>query len=708
MATPRDVSLQMTRNIGIMAHIDAGKTTTTERILYYTGINHKIGEVHDGAATMDWMEQEQERGITITSAATTCYWSHTETQHDPALFKKNRHRINIIDTPGHVDFTVEVQRSLRVLDGSVTVLAAKGGVEPQSETVWRQADEYKVPRMVYVNKMDTMGADFFRCVQMLHDRLHANGVPIQLPIGQEDTFKGIVDLIDMKADVYYDDMGNDVRVEEIPEDMKEQAQEYHDKLIEAVAETDEDLMMKYLEGEELTKDEIKAALRKATIKNEIVPVVCGSSYKNRGVQKLLDAIVDYMPAPTDIEAIKGTNPETGEEEDRISSDDAPFAALAFKIMTDPYVGKLCFFRVYSGKLDAGTTVYNSVKDQNERIGRILQMHANNRKDIDTVYAGDIAAAVGLKNTTTGDTLCDEKAPIILESMNFPEPVIRVAIEPKTKAGSEKMGIALAKLAEEDPTFRTWTDEETGQTIIAGMGELHLEIIVDRLLREFKVEANVGAPQVAYRETIRKSANQETKYARQSGGKGQYGHVKIKLEPNPGKGYEFVNAVVGGAIPKEYIPAVDNGIQGAMKAGILAGYPVVDVKVTLWDGSYHEVDSSEMAFSIAGSMAFKEAMKKCDPVIMEPIMKVDVIVPDEYMGNVIGDLNSRRGQIHNQESQDGTARVTAMVPLSEMFGYATDLRSKSQGRGQYSMEPADYQQVPKNIADKIMTDRANKG
>ena len=708
MATPRDVSLQMTRNIGIMAHIDAGKTTTTERILYYTGINHKIGEVHDGAATMDWMEQEQERGITITSAATTCYWSHTETQHDPALFKKNRHRINIIDTPGHVDFTVEVQRSLRVLDGSVTVLAAKGGVEPQSETVWRQANEYKVPRMVYVNKMDTMGADFFRCVQMLHDRLHANGVPIQLPIGQEDTFKGIVDLIDMKADVYYDDMGNDVRVEEIPDDMKEQAQEYHDKLIEAVAETDEDLMMKYLEGEELTKEEIKAALRKATISNEIVPVVCGSSYKNRGVQKLLDAIVDYMPAPTDIEAIKGTNPETGEEEDRISSDDAPFAALAFKIMTDPYVGKLCFFRVYSGKLDAGTTVYNSVKDQNERIGRILQMHANNRKDIDTVYAGDIAAAVGLKNTTTGDTLCDEKAPIILESMNFTEPVIRVAIEPKTKAGSEKMGIALAKLAEEDPTFRTWTDEETGQTIIAGMGELHLEIIVDRLLREFKVEANVGAPQVAYRETIRKSANQETKYARQSGGKGQYGHVKIKLEPNPGKGYEFVNAVVGGAIPKEYIPAVDNGIQGAMKAGILAGYPVVDVKVTLWDGSYHEVDSSEMAFSIAGSMAFKEAMKKCDPVIMEPIMKVDVIVPDEYMGNVIGDLNSRRGQIHNQESQDGTARVTAMVPLSEMFGYATDLRSKTQGRGQYSMEPADYQQVPKNIADKIMTDRANKG
>ena len=707
MATPRDVSLQMTRNIGIMAHIDAGKTTTTERILYYTGINHKIGEVHDGAATMDWMEQEQERGITITSAATTCYWSHTETQHDPALFKKNRHRINIIDTPGHVDFTVEVQRSLRVLDGSVTVLAAKGGVEPQSETVWRQADEYKVPRMVYVNKMDTMGADFFRCVQMMHDRLHANGVPIQLPVGQEDTFRGIIDLIDMKADIYYDDMGNDVRVEEIPEDLKEQAQEYHDKLIEAVAETDEELMMKYLEGEELTKEEIKAALRKATISNEIVPVVCGSSYKNRGVQKLLDAIVDYMPAPTDVEAIKGTNPETGEEEDRTSSDDQPFSALAFKIMTDPYVGKLCFFRVYSGTVEAGTTVYNSVKDQDERIGRILQMHANNRKDIDICYAGDIAAAVGLKNTTTGDTLCDEKHPIILESMNFPEPVIRVAIEPKTKAGSEKMGIALSKLAEEDPTFRTWTDEETGQTIIAGMGELHLEIIVDRLLREFKVEANVGAPQVAYRETIRKDANQETKYARQSGGKGQYGHVKIKIEPNPGKGYEFVNGIVGGAIPKEYIPAVDNGIQGAMKSGILAGYPVVDVKVTLWDGSYHEVDSSEMAFSIAGSMAFKDAMKKADPVIMEPIMKVDVVVPDEYMGNVIGDLNSRRGAIQNQESTDGTARVTAMVPLSEMFGYATDLRSKTQGRGQYSMEPADYQQVPKSVADKIMTER-NKG
>ena len=708
MATPRDVSLQMTRNIGIMAHIDAGKTTTTERILYYTGINHKIGEVHDGAATMDWMEQEQERGITITSAATTCYWSHTETQHDPAQFKKNRHRINIIDTPGHVDFTVEVQRSLRVLDGSVTVLAAKGGVEPQSETVWRQADEYKVPRMVYVNKMDTMGADFFRCVQMLHDRLHANGVPIQLPVGQEDTFKGIVDLIDMKADIYYDDMGNDVRVEEIPEDMKEQAQEYHDKLIEAVAETDEELMMKYLEGEELTKEEIKAALRKATISNEIVPVVCGSSYKNRGVQKLLDAIVDYMPAPTDVPAIKGTNPDSGEEEERESSDNAPFAALAFKIMTDPYVGKLCFFRVYSGTVEAGTTVYNSVKDQDERIGRILQMHANNRKDIDVCYAGDIAAAVGLKNTTTGDTLCDEKHPIILESMNFPEPVIRVAIEPKTKAGSEKMGIALAKLAEEDPTFRTWTDEETGQTIIAGMGELHLEIIVDRLFREFKVEANVGAPQVAYKETIKKAVQQETKYARQSGGKGQYGHVKIRLEPNEsGKGYEFINEVVGGAIPKEYIPAVDAGIQGAMKSGVLAGYPVVDVKVTLYDGSYHEVDSSEMAFKIAGSMAFKEACRKAEPTLLEPIMKVSVIVPDEYMGDVIGDLNSRRGQIQGFEARPGAQQIDAFVPLSEMFGYATDLRSRTQGRGQYSMEPHSYVEIPKSIADKIIAERGRK-
>ena len=689
----RTHSLDHVRNIGIMAHIDAGKTTTSERILYYTGRTHRIGETHDGMATMDWMEQEQERGITITSAATTCEW--------------RGYQINLIDTPGHVDFTVEVERSLRVLDGAVSVFCAKGGVEPQSETVWRQATKYHVPRMAYVNKMDITGADFYRVVDMMHERLQANAVPIQLPIGAEASFVGMIDLIRMKAIMYEDEMGTKMDLVDIPADMLEMAEEYHQKMVEAAAESDDELMMKYLDGEELTKEEIKAALRKATISNEIVPVVCGSSYKNRGVQKLLDAIVDYMPAPTDVAAIKGTNPETGEEEDRISSDDQPFAALAFKIMTDPYVGKLCFFRVYSGTLDAGTTVYNSVKDNNERIGRILQMHANNRKDIDTVYAGDIAAAVGLKNTTTGDTLCDEKHPIILESMNFPEPVIRVAIEPKTKAGSEKMGIALAKLAEEDPTFRTWTDEETGQTIIAGMGELHLEIIVDRLLREFKVEANVGAPQVAYRETIRKEANQETKYARQSGGKGQYGHVKIKLEPNPGKGYEFVNGVVGGAIPKEYIPAVDNGIQGAMKSGVLAGYPVVDVKVTLWDGSYHEVDSSEMAFSIAGSMAFKDAMKKCDPVIMEPIMKVNVIVPDEYMGNVIGDLNSRRGQITNQESQDGTARVTAMVPLSEMFGYATDLRSKTQGRGQYSMEPDEYQQVPKSVADKIMAERAHK-
>ena len=709
MAMPRDVSLQMTRNIGIMAHIDAGKTTTTERILYYTGINHKIGEVHDGAATMDWMEQEQERGITITSAATTCYWSHTETQHDPALFKKNRHRINIIDTPGHVDFTVEVQRSLRVLDGSVTVLAAKGGVEPQSETVWRQANEYKVPRMVYVNKMDTMGADFFRCVQMLHDRLHANGVPIQLPVGQEDTFKGIVDLIDMKADIYYDDMGNDVRVEDIPEDMKEQAQEYHDKLIEAVAETDEELMMKYLEGEELTKEEIKSALRKATISNEIVPVVCGSSYKNRGVQKLLDAIVDYMPAPTDIEAIKGTNPETGEEEARISSDDAPFAALAFKIMTDPYVGKLCFFRVYSGKLDAGTTVYNSVKDQNERIGRILQMHANNRKDIDTVYAGDIAAAVGLKNTTTGDTLCDEKAPIILESMNFPEPVIRVAIEPKTKAGSEKMGIALAKLAEEDPTFKTWTDEETGQTIIAGMGELHLEIIVDRLLREFKVEATVGAPQVSYRETIRKSAKAEGRYVRQTGGNGQYGHCWIEISPvEPGEGYSFSNDTIGGSIPKEFIPPIDAGIREAAKNGPLGGFEVVDFHVSVYDGSYHDVDSSEVAFKIAGSMAFKAAIAKADPVLLEPIMKVDVTVPEDYMGDVIGDLNSRRGRVEGMENlAGGTAMIHAMVPLSEMFGYSTALRSRTQGRGVYTMQPEHYEPVPKSIQEKVCGSKAAK-
>ena len=702
----RDVSLAMTRNIGIMAHIDAGKTTTTERILYYTGVNHKIGETHEGSATMDWMAQEQERGITITSAATTCYWSHTETQHDPKSYAKNKHRINIIDTPGHVDFTVEVQRSLRVLDGSVTVLCAKGGVEPQSETVWRQADEYHVPRMVYVNKMDIMGANFKRCLDMLHDRLKCNAVAIQLPIGAEDTFKGIIDLIDMKADVYYDDMGNDIRVEDIPEDMKAEAEEYRGKLMEAIAETDETLMEKYFTEGELTKEEIKKALRKATIDNSIVPVTCGSSYRNKGVQKLLDAIVDYMPSPLDVPAIKGTNPETDEEEERHADDNGPFAALAFKIATDPFVGKLAFFRVYSGKVDAGTTVYNSCKDSNERMGRIVQMHANHRTDLETCYAGDIAAAVGLKNTTTGDTLCDEDHPIILESMNFPDPVIRVAIEPKTKAGSEKMGIALAKLAEEDPTFRTWTDEETGQTIIAGMGELHLEIIVDRLLREFKVEANVGAPQVAYRETIRKAVTHEEKYKRQSGGKGQYGHVKITVEPNePGKGYEFINAVVGGAIPKEYIPAVDAGIQGAMKTGVLAGYPVVDVKVSLIDGSYHEVDSSEMAFQIAGSMAFKEAIRKADPCIMEPIMKVAVVVPDDYIGNVIGDLNSRRGLVGDQESMNGTTRINAEVPLAQMFGYATDLRSKTQGRGQYVMEPSHYAQVPKSVADEIISGRA---
>ena len=701
----RDVSLEMTRNIGIMAHIDAGKTTTTERILYYTGVNHKIGETHDGASTMDWMEQEKERGITITSAATTCYWSHTETQHDPAAYKKNRHRINIIDTPGHVDFTVEVERSLRVLDGSVTVLCAKGGVEPQSETVWRQADNYKVPRMVYVNKMDIMGANFYRCVDMLRDRLKCNAVPIQLPIGSEETFKGIIDLIDMKADVYYDDMGVDIRVEDIPEDMKEKAQEYHDAMIEAIAENDEALMEKYLDGQELTKAEIKAALRKETIANTVVPVTCGTSYRNKGVQKLLDAIVDYMPAPTDIEDIKGVNPRTGEEESRPSDDNAPFAALAFKIATDPFVGKLCFFRVYSGVVEAGTTVYNSVKDNNERIGRILQMHANHRKDIDCCYAGDIAAAVGLKNTTTGDTLCDPAHPIILESMEFPEPVIRVAIEPKTKAGSEKMGLALAKLAEEDPTFRTWTDEETGQTIIAGMGELHLEIIVDRLLREFKVEANVGAPQVAYRECIRRPASSNTKYARQSGGKGQYGHCIIDIEPNEsGKGYEFINAVVGGDVPKEFIEPINQGIQGAMQTGILAGYPVEDVKVTLKGGSYHEVDSSEMAFKIAGSMAFKDAMAKADPAIMEPIMKVSVIVPDDYMGDVIGDLNARRGQIQGMEALNGSQRINAFVPLAQMFGYATDLRSKTQGRGQYSMEPSHYAEVPKSIAESIIAGR----
>ena len=688
---PRDVSLEKTRNIGIMAHIDAGKTTTTERILYYTGVNYKLGETHDGSATMDWMEQEQERGITITSAATTAYWKG--------------HRINIIDTPGHVDFTVEVERSLRVLDGSVTVFCAKGGVEPQSETVWRQADKYHVPRMAFVNKMDIMGADFYNVVRMMRDRLKCNAVPIQLPIGVEDTFKGIIDLVEMKAYVYYDDLGKDIRVEDTPADMQDKAEEYHHELLEHVAEQDEELLMKYLDGEELTIEEIKSCIRKSTIANHMVPVCCGSSYRNKGVQKLLDAVVDYMPAPTDVPDIKGVNPDTEEEETRPSSDDAPFAALAFKIMTDPYVGKLCFFRVYSGTVDAGTSVYNSVKKNNERMGRILQMHANHRKDIETCYAGDIAGAVGLKNTTTGDTLCDAKHPIILESMEFPEPVIRVAIEPKTKVGQEKMGLGLAKLAEEDPTFRTYTDEETGQTIIAGMGELHLEIIVDRLLREFKVEANVGKPQVAYKETVRKMADVDHKYARQSGGKGQYGHVKIRLEPNEsGKGYEFRNEVVGGAIPKEYIPAVDAGIRGAMASGVLAGYPVVDCIVTLYDGSYHEVDSSEMAFKIAGSMAFKEAMRKADPVILEPIMKVCVIVPEEYMGDVIGDLNSRRGQIRGFEDRPGAKQIDAFVPLSEMFGYATDLRSKTQGRGQYTMEPSHYIELPKNIAEKLVTSR----
>ena len=694
----RKVSLENTRNIGIMAHIDAGKTTTTERILYYTGVNYKIGETHDGTATMDWMAQEQERGITITSAATTCYWKGSKNQFPQT-------RLNIIDTPGHVDFTVEVERSLRVLDGSVTVLCAKGGVEPQSETVWRQADNYKVPRMIYVNKMDIMGADFYNVLHMIHDRLKCNAVPIQLPIGSEDTFKGIIDLVEMDADIYYDELGKDMRVEEIPEDMLELAQEYRTKLVDACADLNDEIMELALEEKPVPQDLIRKTIRQATIDNKMVPVTCGTSYKNKGVQKLLDAIVDYMPSPVDIPAIDGVNPDTGEEDVRHADDNAPFSGLAFKIATDPFVGRLSFVRVYSGILNTGTAVLNSTKHQRERIGRILQMHANHREDIECCYAGDICAVIGLKNTTTGDTLCDEKAPIILESMEFPEPVIRVAIEPKTKAGQEKMGIALMKLAEEDPTFKTYTDEETGQTIIAGMGELHLEIIVDRLLREFKVEANVGAPQVAYRETIRKEANQETKYARQSGGKGQYGHVKIKIEPNePGKGYEFVNAIVGGAIPKEYIPAIDNGIQGAMKAGVLAGYPVVDVKVTLWDGSYHEVDSSEMAFSIAGSMAFKDAMRKADPIITEPIMKVAVIVPDEYLGDVIGDLNARRGQIQGMEAMAGTQRVNAFVPLAQMFGYATDLRSKTQGRGQYVMEPSHYEPVPKNIADQIIAGR----
>ena len=690
---PREYSLDVTRNIGIMAHIDAGKTTTTERILFYTGRVYKIGEVHEGAATMDWMEQEQERGITITSAATTAYWKD--------------HRVNIIDTPGHVDFTVEVERSLRVLDGSVTVFCAKGGVEPQSETVWRQADNYGVPRMAYVNKMDIMGADFYNVVDMMKDRLKCNAVPIQLPIGAEESFKGIIDLVEMKAYVYYDEVGKDIREEEIPEDMKEKASAYRKEMMEHIVETDEDLMMKYLEEEEISIPEIKKALRQATITLKIVPVVCGTSYKNKGVQKLLDAIVDYMPSPLDIPAIKGTIPgdESGEEYERHADDNEPFSALAFKIMTDPFVGKLCFFRVYSGTMEAGSYVLNSSKGQKERIGRILMMHANERKEIKTVYSGDIAAAVGLKNTTTGDTLCDDNNPIILESMEFPDPVIRVAIEPKTKAGQEKMGIALAKLAEEDPTFKTYTDDETGQTIIAGMGELHLEIIVDRLLREFKVEADVGSPQVSYRETIRKSVEVDHKYSRQSGGRGQYGHVKIRVEPQEaGKGYEFVNSIVGGVIPKEYIPAVDQGIQGAMQTGVLAGYNVVDVKVTLFDGSYHEVDSSEMAFKIAASMAFKEACRKADPVLKEPIMKVIVIVPEEYMGDVMGDLNSRRGQIQGMEARNGAQQITAMVPLSEMFGYATDLRSNTQGRAQYSMEPSHYAEVPKSIQEKIISDK----
>ena len=698
---PRKTPLKDVRNIGIMAHIDAGKTTTTERILYYTGVNYKIGETHDGTATMDWMAQEQERGITITSAATTCFWKGSKNQFPST-------RINIIDTPGHVDFTVEVQRSLRVLDGSVTVLCAKGGVEPQSETVWRQADEYKVPRMIYVNKMDIMGADFYNVLHMIHDRLKCNAVPIQLPIGAEDTFKGIIDLVEMDADIYYDEMGKDMRVEPIPADMVDLANEYREKLLDAVSMFDDSIMEDYLEGKEIAQDRIRKAIRQATIANEMVPVTCGTSYRNKGVQKLLDAIVDYMPAPNDVPAIKGTNPKTDEEEDRHPRDDEPFSALAFKIMTDPYVGRLSFFRVYSGHLTTGSSVLNSVKNQKERMGRILQMHANHREDIEEVWAGDIAAAVGLKNTTTGDTLCDEKAPVILESMDFPEPVIRVAIEPKTKAGQEKMGLALVKLAEEDPTFKTYTDEETGQTIIAGMGELHLEIIVDRLLREFKVEANVGAPQVAYKETVRKKVDQDTKYKRQSGGSGQYGHVKITVEPNEsGKGYEFVNAVVGGAIPKEFIPAVDAGIQGALQSGVVAGFPVVDVKVTLYDGSYHEVDSSEMAFKIAGSMAFKEACRKADPVLLEPIMKVSVIVPDEYLGTVIGDLTSRRGQIQGQEARPGAQQVDALVPLANMFGYATDLRSNTQGRGQYTMEPHSYAEIPKSIRDKIVEERGKK-
>ncbi len=690
----REYSLERTRNIGIMAHIDAGKTTTTERILFYTGKTHKIGETHERAATMDWMEQEQERGITITSAATTCFWNNT--------------RINIIDTPGHVDFTVEVERSLRVLDGSVTVLCAKGGVEPQSETVWRQADKYGVPRMCYINKMDITGANFYRVVDMIKDRLKANAVPIQLPIGAEQDFRGIIDLMNMEADVYYDDLGKDMRIEPIPADMVEKAEEYRAAMVESICETDEELFEKYCEGEEISVEELKRALRAATIDNKIVPVVCGTSYKNKGVQKLLDAVVDFMPSPLDIPAIKGINPDTNEEEERPASDEEPFSALAFKIATDPYVGKLCFFRVYSGSVDAGTTVYNSTKGKRERLGRIVQMHANDRSDLETIYSGDIAAVVATKYTTTGDTFCDEKFPVILESMEFPEPVIRVAIEPKTRAGQEKMGIGLAKLAEEDPTFRTYTDEETGQTIIAGMGELHLEIIVDRLLREFKVEANIGKPQVAYKETIRKRVDHECKYKRQSGGSGQYGHVKMIVEPNEaGKGYEFINSVSGGSIPKEYIEPVNQGVQGAMQNGVLAGYNVVDVKVTLYDGSYHEVDSSEMAFKIAGSMAFKEAMRLADPVLTEPIMKVTTITPDQYLGDIIGDFNSRRGQISSMEPGNGATEIIAHVPLSEMFGYATDLRSKSQGRAQYSMEPAHFAEVPKSIQESVIKARANK-
>ncbi|MBS5432921.1 MAG: elongation factor G [Firmicutes bacterium] len=688
---PRKYSLEQTRNIGIMAHIDAGKTTTTERILFYTGVNYKIGETHEGTATMDWMAQEQERGITITSAATTCFWRNN--------------RLNIIDTPGHVDFTVEVERSLRVLDGCVTVLCAKGGVEPQSETVWRQADHYHVPRMIYVNKMDIVGADFFNVLNMVHERLKCNAVPIQLPIGSEENFKGIIDLVDMNADVYYDDLGKDMRTEEIPENMKELAQEYRDKLLEAVSDFDEEIMELYLEGEEVPANKIRAAIRKATVAVEMVPVVCGTSYKNKGVQKLLDAIVDYMPSPLDIPAIEGVNPKTDEEETREADDNAPFSALAFKIMTDPYVGKLGFFRVYSGTLESGKTVLNSTKGQRERIGRILQMHANHREDIEQVWSGDIAAAVGLKNTTTGDTLCDEKSPIILESMEFPDPVIRVAIEPKTKAGQEKMGIALQKLAEEDPTFKTYTDEETGQTIIAGMGELHLEIIVDRLLREFKVEANVGKPQVSYKETVRRSATVDTRYSRQTGGKGQFAHVKLMIEPNePGAGYEFINKVTGGAIPKEFIPCVDQGIQGAMLSGVLAGYQVVDIKATLLDGSFHEVDSSEMAFKICGSMAFKEACQKADPVLLEPIMKVVVTAPDDYMGDVMGDINARRGQIVGSDIRNGAAIIESNVPLSTMFGYATDLRSKTQGRASYSMEPSHFVELPKNLQESLVNSR----